>query len=161
MLLDRDLRYVQINDTLADMNGLPAEDHLGRTLREVVPWLAPVAEPILQKVLASGEPVLDVELSGETRSQPSIQRHWMASFFPVAGLDGSPEGVGASWWKPLRRKRAEDALRQSESLYRSLVENIDVGITLIDSSYSIVSVNRAYGQMLQKTPDDLRGKMLP
>ena len=72
-LLDEHLRYVQINDTLAEMNGLPAKDHLGKTLREVVPWLAPMAEPIFQKVLASGEPVLNVELSGKTRSEPGIR----------------------------------------------------------------------------------------
>jgi PAS domain-containing protein len=33
-LLDRELRC---NETLAEINGLPAEAHLGRTLREVVP----------------------------------------------------------------------------------------------------------------------------
>ena len=58
-LLDKDLRYVQINDTLAEMNGLSVEDHLGRTLREVVPWLAPMAEPILHQVMASGRTRLE------------------------------------------------------------------------------------------------------
>ena len=36
-LFDRDLRYVQINNTLAEMNGLSVADHLGRTVREVAP----------------------------------------------------------------------------------------------------------------------------
>ncbi len=53
-LLDKDLRYVQINDTLAEMNGMPAQDHLGRTIREVLPRLAPMVEPIFRKVLATG-----------------------------------------------------------------------------------------------------------
>ena len=115
-LFDKDLRYVQINDTLAEMNGLPVEDHLGKTFREVVPWLAPVAEPILQEVLASGEPVLNVELSGKTRSQPGIQRHWTASFFPIAGSDGSADGVGALVVEITQRKRAEE--RQVRMLKR-------------------------------------------
>ena len=38
------------------------------------------------------------------------------------------------------RKQA-DALRQSEQLYRSLVESIDTGITLIDPSHTIVAIN--------------------
>ena len=48
-LFDKDLRYLQINGTLAEMNGLPVEEHIGRTLREVVPRIAPAVEPILQK----------------------------------------------------------------------------------------------------------------
>ena len=31
-ILDPGLRYIAINRTLADMNGVPAEDHLGRTV---------------------------------------------------------------------------------------------------------------------------------
>ncbi len=35
--LDTNLRYIQINDWLAALNGLPVEAHLGRTIREVLP----------------------------------------------------------------------------------------------------------------------------
>ena len=91
-LFDKDLRHVQINETLAEMNGLSVEDHLGRTARQVIPQLAPAIEPIFRKVLASGEPVLNVDVSGETRSQPGIQRHCVESFFPIAGADGVRTG---------------------------------------------------------------------
>jgi len=45
------------------------------------------------------------------------------------------------------RKRAEAALRESEEKYRSLVENIPFGITLIDADHRIVISNAAQGQM--------------
>ena len=115
-MFDKNLRYVQINDTLAEINGPPSEDHLGRTLREVMPELAPVREPILQKVLASGEPILNMEVSGETRSQPGIQRHWIVSSFPVAGPDGSPEGVGSIVVETTEQKRAEKALQAAREV---------------------------------------------
>src|SRR5690242_14618521 len=35
--LDRDLRYVRVNAALAEMNGAPAEAHLGKTVAEVLP----------------------------------------------------------------------------------------------------------------------------
>ena len=114
VLLDKNLRYVQINDTLAEINGLPAEDHIGRTLREVLPGLAPVREPILRKVLATGEPILNVELSGETPSQPGMQRHWVISSFPILGSDGSPEGVGSIVVETTEQKRAEESLRAAK-----------------------------------------------
>src|SRR5919202_2359969 len=47
--LDRDLRYVRINERLAEINGRPAADHLGRTGREMVPELAEQAEPLLRR----------------------------------------------------------------------------------------------------------------
>src|SRR5215211_2456520 len=37
VFVDRDLRYVRINHALAAVNGRPVEEHLGRTVREVVP----------------------------------------------------------------------------------------------------------------------------
>ncbi len=38
--LDTNLRYVHINHWLAAINGLSVEEHLGRTVREVLPNVA-------------------------------------------------------------------------------------------------------------------------
>ena len=77
---------------------------------------------------------------------------------PMFGGDG--RYFGRVWYfrDITDRIRIEESLLQSEDRYRSLVENIDVGITLIDSSRCIVSANRAHARMLQKTPEDLCGK---
>ena len=56
------------------------------------------------------------------------------------------------------QKRAEEALRASEGLYRLLVQNVDVGITSMDSDYSIVSINDAQCRMFGKRPEDFYGK---
>ncbi len=123
VLLDKDLRYIHINGTLAEMNGLPVEDHLGRTVREVVPQLAPLVEPIFLQVLTTGEPALNIEVSGETGNQPGIQRHWVESFFPIAGTDGSPDGVGAIVVEITDRKQAEQQIRElNASLERRVAE---------------------------------------
>jgi PAS domain S-box-containing protein len=114
-LLDKDLRYLQINDTLAEMNGRPAGEHLGKTVREIVPDLAPVSEPILQKVLATGEPVLSVEMSGRMSRQLTGLRYWLASFFPTRGAEGAVVGVGVIVVDITERKRAEATLRHSQA----------------------------------------------
>ena len=36
-ILDRDLRYVRLNQRLAEINGIDIDDHIGRTVREIVP----------------------------------------------------------------------------------------------------------------------------
>jgi PAS domain S-box-containing protein len=95
VFFDRDLRYVRINQELADMNGLPVEAHLGRTVREVVPGLADKAELILRRVLDTGQAVRDLLLVGETRKAPGVVRTWRESYYPIHGADGQIIGVGA------------------------------------------------------------------
>lgn len=56
------------------------------------------------------------------------------------------------------RNRAEEALRASEELYRTLVENIDLGVALIDGDFNIVKVNRAHAQLFKKAPEHFVAK---
>src|SRR5205823_5886896 len=80
--VDRAFRYVRINNSLAALDGVPAADHLGREVREVMPQLWPMIEPVLRRVLETGEPLTGVEISGET-SAALGPRHWLASYYPV------------------------------------------------------------------------------
>ncbi|WP_407988652.1 SpoIIE family protein phosphatase [Kitasatospora sp. CMC57] len=63
-ILDTDLRYTAVNHTLAEMNGVPAEEHVGRTTGETLPERAADEITAIQRqVLATGEPVIDVTLA--------------------------------------------------------------------------------------------------
>jgi two-component system cell cycle sensor histidine kinase/response regulator CckA len=121
-LWDRDLRFLRVNKALADINGLPPEAHVGKRLREVVPQLAGTLEPMLRQVLRSGEPMVNIEVSGATPASPGDQRFWRASYYPVRGDDGSIVGVGAVVVDMTKSQQAEQALRQSEERYRAFIE---------------------------------------
>jgi PAS domain-containing protein len=69
-VLDRDLRYRWVNQQLAETNCLPAAEHVGRRVRNVVPELAEVAEPLFRQVLASGVPLRGLTFSGEKPGEP-------------------------------------------------------------------------------------------
>jgi PAS domain-containing protein len=56
-ILATDLRYVRVNETLATMNGIPAEEHTGKTVRDIVPGIADEVENIVQAVTRTGKPV--------------------------------------------------------------------------------------------------------
>ena len=56
------------------------------------------------------------------------------------------------------QERTAKALQESEDRYRSLVENIDLGITMMSSDYKVVMTNAAQGKMLKKPVCDLVGK---
>jgi PAS domain S-box-containing protein len=105
---DTDLRFVRVNQALAEINGLPAEEHVGKTLGEVIPELAPQLEPIYRQVLETGEPFMHHEATAMLPSTPGDLRHWLTSYYPVTTAGGETRGLGAVILEITDRKRAED-----------------------------------------------------
>jgi PAS domain S-box-containing protein len=56
------------------------------------------------------------------------------------------------------RKQAEEALRESESKYRALVENAQEGIWAADENWMTVFVNQRMATMLGYRPDEIIGR---
>src|SRR3954452_16120925 len=86
-VLDAELRYVHVNAALAAINGLSVEEHIGRSIDEILP--ADIAERVgrvMREVLATGESRQGVELF---RGEPVDGRRLEASYFPVGG-NGDP-----------------------------------------------------------------------
>lgn len=108
---DREYRYLRVNDELAAINGVPAAEHIGRTISDVLADNAPAVEPIIDQVFATGEPVRDLEVSGETPQQPGILRHWLTGFYPVKDADSNVGAVGIWVVEISERKAAEDRER--------------------------------------------------
>ncbi len=116
--LDTDLRFLRINEALADMNGIPADDHIGRTVREITPDLADTLEPLFERVIATGQPVRDLELSGVTARQPGVTRHWRGYYWPVPDAAGKVMAISCSVQEMTEQKRAQEALRENEERLR-------------------------------------------
>lgn len=110
-LLDRDLRYLRVNECLAGMNGLPVTAHLGRTIHEVLPHLSDALRPWLERALA-GEKV-----RGAVVSHPFSGRSWSADCVPLRDATGSVAGVSATVQEITAQRAAEAALlRLNEQL---------------------------------------------
>jgi PAS domain S-box-containing protein len=61
-VLDRERRYVRINEAAAAMNGLPVEAHIGRRIQEILPEIARAVDPLVARILETGEPVVANEV---------------------------------------------------------------------------------------------------
>jgi PAS domain S-box-containing protein len=92
--LDREQRYVRVNEALARINGLPAEAHVGKTLAELIPELGTAVGERIRRVLETGEPLLDQDESGSTPASPGERRFWRVSYYPIASGAGELLGVG-------------------------------------------------------------------
>src|SRR3954471_23122618 len=63
--LSPDCRYLQINQRLTDICGISVEDHLGRTVHEMVPKLAGQVEQLVRSIVEMGKPVTGIEVTGQ------------------------------------------------------------------------------------------------
>jgi formate hydrogenlyase transcriptional activator len=115
-ILDSDFRYLAINRTLAEMNGIPAQAHLGKSVREMLGDFAELIEPQLNRVLQTGQPVLDLEISFilPTRTEAG---HWLEHYIPIKDAGGNVTQVGVIVVEMTEQRKLEDSLRSvSEKL---------------------------------------------
>ena len=119
---DRDLRFVRVNDALAEMNGVPAADHVGQAVPEVLPDIDPAVPDSFRHVVETGEPLTDVEVQGQTPAQPGVDRTWLETFYPVRGGDGEILGMGAVVVDMTERKAAEAAREAALARARFLAD---------------------------------------
>ena len=75
------------------MDGVPAEDHLGRTVREILGEAAGPLERKFFEVLQIREPVA-FEVSGKLLSKME-SAHWIAHYVPIVNAQGTVSRLGA------------------------------------------------------------------
>jgi PAS domain S-box-containing protein len=154
-LVDLNLRFVRLNDRLAEINGLPVTAHIGRTIREVLPELADDMERTYLQVIQSGLPILDVEVHGTTPAQPGIERDWSLSYYPLKDSDDRILGVNVMVQDITQRKHSEAALRESEERFRQLAENIDAVFWMTSRDrYQIIYISPAFDRIWGRSRTD-------
>jgi len=90
---DTDLRYVEINDWLAAMNGLSPAEHVGRTIGEILPSVEEGVERQLRQVIETGEPILKGLAYAETAAHPGVKRLYQHDYYADKSADGTVLGV--------------------------------------------------------------------
>ncbi|MBU7587224.1 MAG: PAS domain S-box protein [Nostoc sp. TH1S01] len=152
-VLDTELRFVRINQRLAEINGFSVEEHIGRTVRELLPNLADTAEQLLLPILQTGKPLLNVEISGETPAQPGVRRTWLESFLPLKDGDRII-GISTVCEEITEHKRVEQTLAKQALRIRALFNTSFDGIVILDLYGNVVDANPRFAQMLGYTPEE-------
>ena len=119
-LLDQNLRNVSLNRQLAQMNGVAAEAHLGRTPAEIIPRTFQIVEPFMRRALA-GEPVFGVEVQKPPLEPGPRGQTLLISYQPVRDEAGEVLGVSVAIMDITDRKQIEQALKESEDHFRNMV----------------------------------------
>jgi PAS domain S-box-containing protein len=107
VVVDRQLRYLKANQQIVEMTRVPTDVRIGKSVRELLPELVDVLEPLYQQVFATGQPILKFDLSRESPDSPGELRSYQLSFFPLLGADGKPKAVGVVTFDITEQKLAE------------------------------------------------------
>lgn len=138
---DREFRFLRVNRTLADINGIPAAAHIGKRPDEVLPGLGSldVIYDAWRAILAGGPPILDHEVVGHTEASEQA-RIWNEHFFPIqegetiAGIAGIIEDV-------TERRAAEAIRRESFDRLRKVLDSTSAMVGVLTPDGTMVEVN--------------------
>ncbi|MGW0698382.1 SpoIIE family protein phosphatase [Streptomyces sp. NPDC002867] len=131
-VLGSDLRYVAVNPALERIGGRPADDLIGRSIPETLPFGdAESLEAAMREVLASGAPLLDRHVLGRVLSDPVGERAWSVSLYRLEDPGGRVLGIALSVVDVTDRHRAAtEAERARRRLALVADASVRIGTTL-------------------------------
>jgi len=131
----------------------PASTYEEGGIGSAVPWV----EEELRAMQALGEPESSFEKLLETARGKRIFR---VTLRPLPGGDGRSRGTMVMLADLTEQKRTEEALRESELKFRSLVQSADDAIVLSDGHGNILSWNLGAAAIFGYEEDEVLGKPL-
>lgn len=170
-VLDCDFRFKRINQALAEINGLPVDAHIGHSVRELLPGLGEIQEPFFRYVIETGKPMLNVDVHGTLPGEPTIERDWLTSYYPLRGADANVIGINVTVQEITERKQAElmlqertvelvklnSILAQTTALVRERNQELDQFAYVV--SHDLKAPLRAIANLSEWIEDDLEGKL--
>jgi serine/threonine-protein kinase len=155
---DRQGHYLRVNASLAAMFRLTGQGEvLGKTLGDVFPAeYAGRGAAEDREIFRTGQPVVakDVKVTwsdGRTTWVSTTKMPLRAPHGDIVGTFGIARDI-------TERKQAEEALRQSEERYRSVIAAMQDGIVLLDADGSIRACNAAAERILGLSAAQLTGR---
>jgi PAS domain S-box-containing protein len=151
LLLDLEGKILAANDTAAGRIGIPADRLRGRQVSECFePQVAESRKQKLEEAVRTGLPVrFEDERGGYIFDNNMV---------PVVGASGTADRVAVFASDVTERRRAEEALKASETKYRSLVTVMKEGLMAVDPHDVITFVNPKVCEMLGYTPEEIIGR---
>mgnify|MGYP001555597223 CR=1 FL=1 len=162
--VDRSLRYVRINARLAAIHNVPLDDHLGRSIRDVLgEAAADWVEPLYRRVIETNQPLINREARGRNPQPPHDERVWLSNYYPLV-IDGELVGVNVVVQDITDLKRGEERKLSFDALLANMTEGFATCEAIWDAQgrladYVIIEMNAALQQMLGVGPEAVGTKL--
>jgi PAS domain S-box-containing protein len=144
-VFDLDHRFTYANEGLLRMWGKTWDEAIGKNCLELgyEPWHAAMHDREIEQVVATRQPV-----KGEVPFTGTFGRRiYEYIFVPVLSESGEVEAVAGTTRDVTDRKRAEEALRESEGRFRGLMEQAPFSIQVFAPDGRTLQVNRAWEEL--------------
>ncbi|HYZ52534.1 MAG TPA: SpoIIE family protein phosphatase [Streptosporangiaceae bacterium] len=128
VIFDTELRIASANEAAERLgDGIPATRWAGRRLGEVLPHLdAGLIEQSLRRVLATGEPVTDLEVGSRAGDDPGGERFWGCVQFRIGGPDGKAAGVAHVMREVTERAHSQRRLALADEASARIGTTLDI-----------------------------------
>ena len=127
-LIDSDMVYLRLNDRLAEINGVPVEQHMGRRIRDIIPAVADQTEKLVNQVLTTETPVLAQRVVGSTTSEPDRMRVWERDWMPFyksGELSGVSVIVRDITEEVETAEKLREIMRELEHRVKNMLSNVN------------------------------------
>lgn len=132
---DKEFKIVKANRAYQEASGMPFPTIIGKPYYEIFPKMDSPLRMCLDTMVELREKEEEISL-------PSDGRIFKAKFYPVKDSDGKHLYSIHILEDITEAKKAADVLRASEERYRSIMDNIGIGISTISSNMEILSINK-------------------
>ena len=145
-------RYVRINRRFEEIFGLDRSQILGKTDHDLFP--REVADRFRANDLEVAETGRPLQFE-EVAPHKDGPHDYISVKFPLFDEAGTVYATAGIFTDITDRKRAEEKLRDSEQLFRSVFENNQIGISFFNIDGHAIFTNRAFQEMLGYTEEEL------
>lgn len=141
-LKDLDGRYILVNDAYAKSRNVSVEQAMGRLARDhETSDQTIIVEAHDREVIESRK---TIEYERDTILPDGVRVTRAVTKFPTYDDNGELTGVGTISTDVTERKQAEKALRDSENLFKSIIDNVPSTILLKDLEGRLTLVNKRF-----------------
>ncbi len=141
-ILDEQLRFRAVNPALAQMNGAPEAQHVGKTPADLLGDFAQQVSPLVRQVLVTGRPLLHCNLSGTLPTRRE-KGYWVCHCLPLREPSGRVAELGAVVLEITHERRIERLL---ETFTGARVE-IDRSLEAVERDYIIRILRKVNGKL--------------
>ena len=148
-------RFIDVNARWVEMLGFTKEEQIGRTSREVGIWSDPAQRDRAVALIRSQGHFKEFPIEFMTRDGQIRSALWSAEIIGLQGRDV----MLSLLFDYTERKRVEEALRESESRYRSVVDNIQDVFYRTDAAGILIMLSPSGARLLgYDSVDEMLGR---
>jgi two-component system, cell cycle sensor histidine kinase and response regulator CckA len=152
-------RYIYVSNTINKVLGYEPHEIIGKTPFDLMPPEEAVRVGEAFAVIAKDrQPIKDLENWNITKNGERVCL--LTNGVPILGDNGEFLGYRGVDKDITERKKADEALQNSEELNRAVIENSPLGVSVRSKTGKLLSCNRAWQIIWNKTDEEIRNLLV-